>query len=106
MHLHFSEVEIDIFKSLLEGFESGQNEVETPFLTVSVKDYLWGYPSVLNTLDKHQACLKDYEDSWDDLWDDPCEHLLDENNLTKMGIFVGFNETSRDIRKINTGKIL
>ena len=67
------------------------------------KDYLWGYPSVLVTLEKHQKCKAEYEDDWEDLWDDPCEHLLDENNLTKMGIFVGFNETSRDIRKINTG---
>ena len=86
---------------VLEGFEAGQKE--TPFLTISVKDYLWGYPSVLVTLEKHQKCKADYEDEWEDLWDDPCEHLLDENNLTKMGVFVGFNETSRDIRKINTG---
>ena len=91
---------------LLEGFEAGQKE--TPFLTISVKDYLWGYPSVLVTLEKHQKCKADYEDEWEDLWEDPCEHLLDENNLTKMGIFKypqPFNETSRDIRKINTGTL-
>jgi len=95
--------EVEGFKMVLEGFEAGQKE--TPFLTISVKDYLWGYPSVLVTLEKHQKCKADYEDEWEDLWDDPCEHLLDENNLTKMGVFVGFNETSRDIRKINTGAL-
>ena len=99
---NFSSYEVEGFKMVLEGFEAGQKE--TPFLTISVKDYLWGYPSVLVTLEKHQKCKADYEDEWEDLWDDPCEHLLDENNLTKMGVFVGFNETSRDIRKINTGK--
>ena len=97
----FSSYEVEGFKMVLEGFEAGQKE--TPFLIISVKDYLWGYPSVLLTVKKHQKCKADNEDEWEDLWDDPCEHLLDENNLTKFGVFEGFNETSLDIRKINTG---
>jgi len=97
----FSENEVYGLNLLLDGFEGGSKE--TPFITLSVKDYLWGYPSVLATVDKHQKCMKDYEDNWGDLWEDPCEHLLDDDNVAKMGVFYGRNGTSLDIRKINTG---
>ena len=97
----FSEIEVDGFKMLLEGFESSANE--TPFLVVSVKEYLWGYTSLLASLDQYQKCLDEQEDSWVDSWDDPCEKLLEEDNLALMGLFYGRNGTSLDIRKINTG---
>ena len=88
------------FKINLEGFKGGSNE--TPFLTLSVKDYLWGYPSVLATMQNYQQCEKENEDFFDS-WDDPCEHILEEDNISKMGVFYGRNGTSLDIRKINTG---
>ena len=90
---------------LLDGFESGAKE--TPFLTISVKDYLWGYPSVLKTMDNLQKCQEESwsreEDDWADTWDDPCEDFLSDDNKPNMGIFWGRNGTALDLRKINTG---
>ena len=100
-----SEYEVDGFKMLLDGFESGAKE--TPFLTISVKDYLWGYPSVLKTMDNLQKCQEESwsreEDDWADTWDDPCEDFLSDDNKTNMGMFWGRNGTALDLRKINTG---
>ena len=101
--MFFRDYEVDGLKMLLEGFKTGAKE--TPFLTISVKDYLWGYSSILATIDKHQKCEMEHEDDWGDSWNDPCEHLLDDNNISKMGIFYGRNGTSLDFRKINTGII-
>ena len=101
--MFFRDYEVDGLKMLLEGFKTGAKE--TPFLTISVKDYLWGYSSILATIDKHQKCEMEHEDDWGDSWNDPCEHLLDDNNISKMGIFHGRNGTSLDFRKINTGII-
>ena len=102
----FSEYEVDGFKMLLEGFESGAKE--TPFLTISVKDYLWGYPSVLKTMDNLQKCQEESwseeEDDWADTWDDPCEDFLNDENKPNMGVFWGRNGTALDLRKINTGR--
>ena len=101
----FSEYEVDGFKMLLDGFESGAKE--TPFLTISVKDYLWGYPSVLKTMDNLQKCQEESwsreEDDWADTWDDPCEDFLSDDNKPNMGMFWGRNGTALDLRKINTG---
>ena len=102
----FSEYEVDGFKMLLEGFESGAKE--TPFLTISVNDYLWGYPSVLKTMDNLQKCQEESwseeEDDWADTWDDPCEDFLNDENKPNMGVFWGRNGTALDLRKINTGR--
>ena len=86
---------------LLEGFESSGKE--TPFLVITVKAFLWGYPSVLATLNEYQKCNTEQEEKWADSWDDPCEKLLEDDNVAKMGLFYGRNRTSLDIRKINTG---
>ena len=99
--MSFSDIEVSGFKSVLDGFPGGSKE--TPFLTISVNDYLWGYPSVLTTVDKYTKCLQENEDNWFGFDDDPCENLLNDDNVSKMGIFHGRNGSSLDIRKINTG---
>ena len=107
-----------------------------PFLIITVKDYLWGYPSVIISLQEYNDCLNqessrkrrdvfsdsdpfsdnsnsdpfsDDSESYpfgDSEDDDPCANKDYVKLGAQMGLFLGRNNTALDHRKINTGNTL
>lgn len=98
---------------------------KVPFLRLSVKEFLWGYPSILMSF-KHaesDECKEKHDDNWerdwesfdqettwsdDSLWEfeeeavDECS--VSEATLRPFGLFIGMNGTATGARTLLTGK--
>lgn len=108
----------------MEPYESA---IDTkPFLIIKVKDYLWGYPSILISIEEYQRCKNqkpsrrkrdensdsdpfgdnaDSDPFGDSDYDNPCDmKYVKEDSRAQMGLFLNRNNTALDHRKINTGK--
>ena len=112
-----------IFLTLLSSYSDIAIDVE-PFVTTTVGEFLWGYPSVLMSLDRAQS-PKCQEEEWGDFDDDfDLESFDDEattskkeptkaldkincdivpGNLAHFGLYIGRNNSVLDLRTIKTG---
>ena len=85
-----SSIAISIFVNTILGqYKFGLDK--TPFLTLTVKEFLWGYPSLIMSVNTQQHCDPDQEtdedktDFWgegddDDFWSDEYDMFDDGNN--------------------------
>jgi len=120
----------NIFVNLMESYDFANDT--KPFVTVTVKEFLWGYPSILMGMQRAQSkeCTKlkqmnmEDDESWDDFddWDSgfdyeenkPKEEVRSEkkglqcdiqpHNLPPFGLLHFRNNTPVNAREIITGK--
>ncbi|XP_023331176.1 scavenger receptor class B member 1 [Eurytemora carolleeae] len=117
---------LSLFLSMLRSKTFGIDK--GPFLNLNVREYLWGYPSLILSIAENQACEssrveefqgRGFEDDWDN-WDDEEEDEKEEDvrskagveencridplNLNKFGLFLNTNGTVRNQRTVHTGK--
>ena len=112
-----SNYEKTITRSLIESFSS--EGIDTvPFIQVTVKEFFWGYPSILLSLQRQEEstnCKDEYEDEFaafiDNFGDDATEESekincdIKRNNLVPFGLFSIRNSSSQGTeRTIKTGK--
>jgi len=100
-----------VFEWLLNSYDFGRDK--TPFMRVTVREFLWGYPSVLMSINHMANCndrpsdeyYKD-EDEWGDMgWgdDDVNDCRFTEATQKQFGFYSGFNQTVRNQRTVRTG---
>lgn len=92
-------------KSLVEGYEDLSFDT-TPFISVTVDQMFWGYPSVVLSIARTQSeeCAIEEEDAFDYFRVDKksaCDMTSD--NMAKFGLFYGRNNTPVDERTVKTG---
>lgn len=119
--LSASPLTITMLESMLRSHNFGIDK--NPFLVISVREFLWGYPSLIMSIDRAQACTSEkisqlaasnatFEDDWED-WDkaegssaeepeDECAITAD--NLVPFGLMVNKNQSVINTRTVNTGK--
>lgn len=101
-----------VFEWLLNSYDYGKDKA--PFLRLTVKEFLWGYPSVLISMQYLATCndrpndeyYKD-EDDWGDMgWgdDDVNDCRVTPETQHKFGLYLGFNQTVMNKRTVMTGK--
>lgn len=108
-------------RSLLEGYKDVGIDTK-PFIKVTVKELLWGYPSVMLSMkrrtdtetDPSVTCKEDLEDyftMFDNSESDESEEKVEKincdilpGNLMPFGLFKERNGTSNTLRTVKTGK--
>ena len=82
---------LSLFLSMLRSKTFGIDK--GPFLNLNVRQYLWGYPSLILSIAENQACEssrveefqgRGFEDDWDN-WDDEEEDEMDDDVRSKAG---------------------
>jgi len=101
-----------VFESLLNSYEFGMDK--NPFLKLTVKQFLWGYPSLLMSMNHLSTCshkpMEDYyedDDDWGDMgWLDSSADncVITPDNQKQFGFYLGFNQTTMNERTLKTGK--
>jgi len=100
------------FLSLIKSYPCAIDT--TPFLNLSVKQFLWGYPSIIMTINTQSTSVKKTEGFSDfDDWDDSEEDVMEKKGecggfplekQTLFAYFSNFNGTTKNKRTLNTGK--
>jgi len=101
-----------VFEWLLNSYDYGIDK--TPFIRLTVKEFLWGYPSIIMSMNYVANCndrpndeyYKD-EDDWGDMgWgdDDVNDCRFTPDTQKEFGFYMGFNQTVRNERTVKTGK--
>jgi len=100
-----------VFESLLNSYDFGIDKV--PFLRLTVKEFLWGYPSILMSMKHLSTCshkpkeeyYEEDEDEWGNMgWGDEDECKMTPENQQQFGLYIDFNQTVLNERSLKTGK--
>merc|ERR1711936_825265 len=108
-------------KEELRGFEFHINRFnwgrdKTPFLSLTVAEFLWGYPSLIMSLKTQQECLaknpvdlfaEDGDWDWDEDEEEPASKTEDKCSLSEespdfFAFYAGTNGTVRNMRTVRT----